>query len=278
MTPPAIRVRGRQAVVWWGTRTAGSRRLPDFLVIGGQRCGTTSLYRALTAHPEIRRPQLHKGVNYFDMNYARGEAWYRGHFPTERASRGTRVFDASGYYMFHPQAPGRIVRDLPDVKLIAMVRDPVERAFSAYKHELARGFETEESFARAVELEDERLDGETERMLADPTYQSFSHRHHAYRRRGEYARLLAPFVEGVGRDRLLIIESESFFAEPEREFGRIIDFLDIARVFPESFDRHNARPGSGLDADVVASLRAHYAPHDAALAELLGRPPVWQAD
>ena len=190
LAPKSLRTTSRRAAVWWGERTADRRPAPDFLVIGGQRCGTTSLFRALLAHPQIRRAQLHKGVNYFDLDYARGESWYRGHFPARSTADDLRVFDASGYYMFHPQAPGRIVRDLPGVRLIAMVRDPVERAYSAFKHELARGYEWEHSFARAIELEDARLEGEVERMMADPSYQSFNHRHHAYRRRGEYARLL----------------------------------------------------------------------------------------
>jgi hypothetical protein len=277
LAPKSLRTTSRRAAVWWGERTADRRPAPDFLVIGGQRCGTTSLFRALLAHPQIRRAQLHKGVNYFDLDYGRGEDWYRGHFPTRSTADDLRVFDASGYYMFHPQAPGRIVRDLPDVRLIAMVRDPVERAYSAYKHELARGYEWEHSFARAIELEDARLEGEVERMMADPSYQSFNHRHHAYRRRGEYARLLEPFIEGLGRDRLLIIESESFFAQPEMEFERIIEFLDIAPTMPERFDRYNARPGDGLDAEVAERLRTHFESHDAALGDLIGHTPFWRA-
>ena len=97
--------------------------------------------------------------------------------------------EASGYYMFHPCAPARMAEHLPDVKIMAMLRDPVERAFSAYKHELARGFETE-SFERALALEDERLAGQAERMLADASYQSAAHRHQAYVRRGQYAEQL----------------------------------------------------------------------------------------
>ncbi|MEZ5193586.1 MAG: hypothetical protein R2734_14545 [Nocardioides sp.] len=92
LTPPSLRLRGRQAAVWYGERTASRRPVPDFLVIGGQRCGTTSLFRALMGHPQIRRPQLHKGVNYFDLNYDRGPAWYRGHFPVRGAGDDTRVF------------------------------------------------------------------------------------------------------------------------------------------------------------------------------------------
>jgi hypothetical protein len=274
-SPAFVRDRGRQVSVWWGERTADRRPVPDFLVIGGQRCGTTSLFRALMQHPEIQRPRLHKGVNYFDVNYHRGEAWYRGHFPVRPEGSPTRVFDASGYYMFHPLAAERIARDLSQVKLIAMVRDPVERAWSAYKHELARGFEWEKSFGRALELEDDRLAGEVERMMADPGYQSFNHRHHAYRGRGEYARLLQPFVDGLGRDRLLVVESESFFAEPEVEFARIVDFLGVRPFVPDSFDRYNARPGS-LEEGTRALLSAHFEEHDAALAALIGHVPVWR--
>lgn len=276
LAPAGVRARGRQASVWWGARTASRRPLPDFLVIGGQRCGTTSLFRSLMAHPQILRPQLHKGVNYFDLHYDRGEAWYRGHFPARGADSTRRVFDASGYYMVHPLAPERIVRDLPEVRIIAMVRDPVERAYSAYKHELARGFEWEHSFGRAIELEDARLDGEIERMATEPGYQSFNHRHHAYRRRGEYARLLQPFLDGLGPDQVLVVESESFFAQPEVEYTRVLDFLELPAYVPESFDRYNARPGAGLDPGVAAELRDHFAPHDEALADILGHQPFWR--
>ncbi len=275
--PAWVRDGGRRASVWYGERTAERRPLPDFLVIGGQRCGTTSLFRALMAHPQVRRPQVNKGVNYFDVNYDRGQDWYRGHFPVRGTSDDLRVFDSSGYYMFHPLAAERIARDLPDVRIVAMVRDPVERAWSAYKHERARGYEWEKSFARAIELEDARLEGEIEQLVADPGYQSFNHRHHAYRLRGEYARLLEPFIDGIGRDRVLLIESERFFSEPELEYARLTAFLDIAPVLPASFERYNARPGSDAEPETFEELRRHFRDHDSALAELLGHPPVWGA-
>ncbi len=276
MVPAGLQARGRAAGVWWGIKTSDRRPLPDFLVIGGQRCGTTSLFRALMGHPQVRRPTMHKGVNYFDLNYWRGERWYRGHFPVRGTDDRNRVFDASGYYMFHPMAAERIAHDLPGVKIIAMVRDPVERAYSAYKHELARGFEWEKSFGRALELEDARLAGEVEKIRADPTYYSFNHRHHAYRRRGEYAGLLAPFISGLGRDNVLLVESERFFATPEPEFRRLTAFLGIDDRMPMSFDRYNARPGAGLDSAVRDQLRAHYLTHDEALGDLLGHAPVWR--
>src|SRR3954453_13903625 len=100
----------------------------------------------------------------------------------------------------------RIAADYPDLKLVAMLRDPVERAYSAYKHELARGFETETDFGRALELEDERLGGEVGRRGAEPGYERPSHRHHAYQPRGRYPEQLALVLEHFDADQLHVIE------------------------------------------------------------------------
>ena len=279
--PHPVKAAGRTVSVRLGTATAARRQLPSFLLVGAQRAGTTSLFRALLSHPLVFGANYHKGVNYFDVNYDRGPAWYRGHFPTvasvERRAggRGRAVtFEASGYYMFHPWALSRLTRDLPEVRLVAMLRDPVERAYSAWKHELARGYETE-SFERALELEDERLSGQRERMLADPGYQSFSHRHHAYVRRGQYDEQLRRMYQLVGRERVHVVESELFFTEPEETYGRLLAFLDLPPLMPGGFDRWNARPSAAMPAATRAHLREHFAGHDEALAGLLGREAAW---
>src|SRR5699024_4454183 len=152
--PEPIRAAARRSYVALAGLTAADRSLPDFILVGGQRCGTTSLFRAFEQHPLIVRPRLNKGINYFDLNYYRGEAWYRAHFPRRNRTRRVHgvdsvTFEASGYYMFHPLAPARIANDLPDIKIVVMLRDPVERAFSAWKHESARGYDAV-SVAHAV--------------------------------------------------------------------------------------------------------------------------------
>jgi hypothetical protein len=282
-TPRIVRVYGRRASRTVGAATAGMRMRPSAIVVGAQRCGTTSLYRALMTHPAVLPPVMHKGINYFDVNYDRGPDWYYGHFPIQRRARragGTSVapiaFEASGYYMFHPLAPERLARDLPEVKLIALVRDPVERAYSAHKHEKARGFESE-TFERALGLEEERLDGEVERMRRDPMYHSFSHRHHAYRGRGRYAEQITTLVNLFGDDQVLVMESEAFFEHPEREYERVLDFLGLPSVMPERFDKYNGRPRAPMDASTRQQLRWYFKGPDAALAEILGRAPTWQA-
>lgn len=281
--PQPVKVLGRRVSVATGRRTAGLRMTPGFVLAGAQRCGTTSMFRALVAHPAVLPAVHHKGVNYFDVNYGRGMGWYLGHFPLRRvAAVRTRAageepvtFDASGYYVYHPHAAARLGHDLPGIKVIVMLRDPVERAFSAYKHEFARGFETE-SFERALELEDERVQPELDRMLADPTYYSTIHRHASYRRRGQYAEQLERLVDAVGRDRLLVVDSQDFFTTPEQEYRRITDFLGLRPFQPERFDRWNARPGSGLSDAARDYLGSRLAPHDAALERFLGHPPSWR--
>ena len=155
-----------------------------------------------------------------------------------------------------------------------MLRDPVERAFSAYKHEFARGFETE-SFERALELEDERVEPEPERMLADPDYQSFSHRHHAYLRRGHYAEQLQRLRELLPgradpRDRERVV-----LRAPRDDLRRGAGLPGSAPGDADRFDRWNGRPSSPMPESTRARLREHFSSHDQALAELLGREPAW---
>jgi hypothetical protein len=270
----------------YGRITAPARMTPSFLICGGQRCGTTSLYRALAAHPVVLKAVLHKGVHYFDTSYRRGMSWYRGHFPMQRQADKVKqrygvpaqTFESSPYYMYHPQAAARIARDLPGAKLVVLVRDPVERAYSQHAHEVARDFESERDFGNALALEPARLHRQEERLAQDPEYYSFAHQHHAYRARGEYARYLGVMAQHVGRERIHVVESERFFSEPETTYDEVCRFLGLpTHLGRPPFERHNARPRtSDMDPGIRRELTAHYAPHDEALALWLGRMPVWR--
>jgi hypothetical protein len=222
-----------------------------------------------------------KGINYFDLNYYRGISWYRGHFPIAQVARGRTAdygspvaFEASGYYLYHPFAIERLARDLPEVKLVAMLRDPVERAFSAYKHEHARGYE-QESFEQALELEDQRLTGEIDRMRDDLRYESLHHRHHSYRHRGHYAEQLERVLQYFPRERLHVVDSEAYFDQPAREYGAVLKFLGLRPFEPAAFAQVNARPGAPMLPETRQFLEEYYVPHDERLAKLLGRPLHW---
>lgn len=281
--PAVVRVTGRRVGLAVGQATASLRARPDFVLAGAQRAGTTSLFRALMQHPQVVRPSMHKGVNYFDVNYPKGPRWYAAHFPLRVTARlrtarvgAPCVFEASGYYLYHPLAVERLAAEVPDTKVVVMLRDPVERAFSAYKHEVARGFE-HESFERAIALEEERIAGEEDRMREDPTYTSFAHRHQSYLHRGHYADQIERLLRHIPREQVHLIESERFFTEPAPVFAGLTDFLGLTPHTPRHFDQYNARPGA-MDADTRAFLREYFGPHDERLVPLLGRVPGWVSD
>ena len=155
-----------------------------------------------------------------------------------------QTFESSPYYMYHPHAAERIARDLPDVKLIVLTRDPVERAYSQHAHEFARGFETEADFgAGAGAGEVAGCAARTSGWTPTRHAYSFSHQHHAYRARGEYIRYLRPLADLLGRDRIHVVDSAEFFASPEPVYDAVLDFLGLppaGRGYPV-FEQHNAR-------------------------------------
>ena len=144
--------------------TAPARALPDFVILGAQKAGTTSLYAYLCAHPDVRAA-ARKEVHYFDLNYARGATWYRSMFPLaaglareRRGGRRVLVGEASPYYLFYPLAAERAGAVVPSAQLIVLLRDPVERAWSHYRHEVKAGREPLE-FEAALAAEPTRLAG-----------------------------------------------------------------------------------------------------------------------
>jgi hypothetical protein len=239
----------------------GAGMTPGYLVVGTKRGGSTSAYDWISKHPEVAPCRTKKGTHYFDVNYARGERWFRSGF--EKPQPGWRITgEASPYYMFHPHAMERIAATLPDVKLIAVLREPVARIWSHHQYELAMGTETLD-FEQALAQEDERLEGEVERMLADPTYESFEHRHHAYTTRGCYAEQIEAIYTYFPPEQLLIVQSESLFEDPAGELTRVWDFLGLSRVTLEGLtamkqNSYDAKLPEGM----AARLRDYYRPHN----------------
>lgn len=267
----------RKALLGWGFLTADLRPPPEIIVVGAQRAGTTTLFRLLSEHPRLRRPTINKGTGYFDDDYSRGTRWYRAHFPIRLRRGATLAFECSGYYLFHPLAAARIARDLPGCHVVVMVRDPVERAYSSYRHEFARGFETL-SFADAVTQEAERTRGLGAAVAADSGVPSFGHRHHCYLQRSQYAEQIARFVAELGRDRVHVVDANRLFADPVTTYLDLQRSLGLPSHRPAEVGRWNERPGAPLPDDLRNHLQDHFEPHDAALALLLGDTPSWRKE
>lgn len=255
--------------------TGPLRALPSLLVIGAQRSGTTSLFNYLIQHPDVSAP-LGKEIHYFDLRYGRGINWYRGQFPyLRRLHRGALTLDASPYYLLHPLVPERAAGLLPTVKLIAVLRNPIDRALSQYQHEVRGGRESL-SFAAAVDGESERLTGEEERLRRDPAYYSFNHHRYSYLRRGVYVEQLRRWMQYFPREQLLVLQSERLFSDPVGVTAAVHDFLGLA---PHRLERYQPfQPGSyerGMPAALRARLAAFFEPHNRELFRWLGEEFDW---
>ena len=269
-----------------GTRTASRRPLPDFLVIGTKKGGTTSVANWLVQHPQVvpmfPRFQRHKSPHYFDINYHRGPSWYRSHFPTEAARARhvgevgrSLVGEASPYYLFHPAAADRIAETAPAVRMVAVLREPVSRAHSNYYDRVVAGTETLPTFEAALDAEESRLTGVTDEWLATPGHYSFSHDHHTYLARGHYAEQLRRYFDRFDREQLLVLPLEALKREPDKTFWRIEDHLGLDH-HQVALEERNVRSGNPpIDPATRARLTAYYEPYNRELAELLGEDYGW---
>ena len=254
----------------YGSATAGLRPLPDFLILGAQKAGTTALYAYLRWHPEITGPSF-KEVSFFDRHYVKGERWYRAHMPVRRRSL---VGEASPSYLFHPLAPERVAGMLPGARLIALLRNPVDRAFSHYQHEVALGREPL-SFEDAVDREDERMQGELERMLRDPSYFSLAWWNYTYVARGRYAEQLERWFAAFPREQLLVLFTEELSADTAATYRRVLDFLGVTARDLESYPRIFDRDYADMNPGTRARLDKEFEDPNRRLASLLGRDPPW---
>jgi hypothetical protein len=239
----------------WGRAAVpgGPGRLPEFLIIGGQRCGTTSLYRYLAAHPSVR-PATGKELQFLSLHHRRGTRWYRGHFPVRPP--GTLSFEASPYYLFDPAVPARAAALLPpSTRFVALLRDPAERAYSHYLHSRAYGVEPL-SF-------EEALDAEPARLAAGGHK---ARRQFSYVARGRYAEQLTRWYEHIPRSRLLVVRTEQLNAR----YGDILSFLGLPPE-PAPGERHTRRPENSpeLTPELRERLARAFADDQQRLADIL---------
>lgn len=202
--------------------------LPSFLGIGVQKGGTTSLAGLLRQHPLIHLPPK-KELQYFTYHYDKPLSWYidQWHEADSFRVRG----EITPYYIFHPYAHQRIFDTLPRVKLIILLRDPVERALSQYFHAKRLGHEDLE-LEDALGSEDERL-ADSVLRLGTPGYRDIKHQENSYLSRSRYESQLPRWMSTFSASNLLILRSEFLFSQPSDAWGMILEFLGVANLaFP----------------------------------------------
>jgi hypothetical protein len=259
------------------------RMVPDFIIIGAQKGGTTSLYRYLIEHPNIA-PIYVKEPHFFDIYYHKGLGWYRSHFPTAVEKYYARYVEkhdlitgeASPYYLFHPSAAQRVAKTLPKAKLIALLRNPIDRAYSQYQHQLRQPGVEVLSFEEAIDAEEKRLAGEEEKLRQNEKYASFNHRHYSYLARSTYINQLPAWLDIFPREQLLILKSEDLYADPASIVKQTLEHLNVpVSTQQRAYKPFNEAKYTPMKPETRARLVEYFKPYNARLYDLLGRDFGW---
>jgi hypothetical protein len=274
--------------------TSPFRLLPDFIIIGVQKGGTTSLYNYLIQHPCVASA-FAKEVHFFDNhtpahNYGKGMAWYRSHFEYggyklyKKLVYGQNLITGEGSpdYIFDTHAPQRIAARMPPVKLIALLRNPIDRAYSHYLHNVkaSNSYDVgreDLSFEEAIDREEDRLHGEKEKLLQDESYFSYNYMHYSYLSRGMYADQLKTWFDLFPKEQILVVSSEDFFANPSHIFQQVLDFLKLPAWHLTQYSSYNSRNKDtvGINPATREHLVDYFKPHNQRLYQLLDLKFDW---
>lgn len=267
---PLIKI--KKKLEWESRYTSRRKRvLPNFLIIGAQKGGTSSLYKNLAKHPKVAKA-FHKEPHFFDFNYEKGLDWYKAFFPSKIELGDKITGEATPYYIFHPDVPRRVFNDLPKTKLIVMLRNPVKRAFSHYNKDSLKGKDPL-PFLEAINSEEERLTGEIE-SNTDPFNQKY-HWKHSYLSRGRYAEQLKRWFNVFSRNQILVIQSEKYFTDTKNVFKMVQDFLELPYWDPGAISKHNVGKYSKMDKTTEKALTNYFKPYNEHLYKLIGERYDW---
>lgn len=253
------------------------RALPEFVIIGAQKSGTSSLYNYLSQHSQIQHPLVHKKeVHFFDGgldpkkdSYRNGIRWYRAHFPLEKGKNNERIIcgEASPLYLFNPLVPNRMKESIPNTKLIVILRDPVERAISHYFHNKRHGLENL-SFEEAIMKEEKRVFP----AFNNNNFKDFRYIHYSYKMRGQYAEQINRYLKLFPRRNIFITKSSDFFRDPRLKLSHIFDFLGILDesskldVTPKNIGKNKHK----IDKNMEKYLKSYFYLYNEELYKLIG--------
>ncbi len=194
--------------------------MPNFIIIGAQKAGTSSLFFYLSQHPELELA-LYKEIHYYNYHNRMGKdlSWYKSFFPLNRMRKNKLTGEASPYYLFEEHAARSLKNDIPDAKLIVLLRNPIDRAFSAYQ--MNRRNSSSDNFPDTFEQAINNKNFHDEASIL-------------YLMRGHYAEHIKNWLKYFDREQFLFIKSEEFFTDPHKTLNQCYGFLGVETVYPEN--------------------------------------------
>lgn len=250
--------------------------LPDFLIIGAARCGTTSLYDYLIQHPYVGK-SLTKQIHFFDRYYDRKISWYKVCFPfiwekfyiEKLLKKKFACGEATAHYMTHPLATKKAFETVPNAKIIVMLRNPADRAYSHYQMEKANHNE-ELSFEESIEQENTRIAGEFEKMLNNENNSGINYPHRSYIKSGEYYDQIKRWMGYYPKERFLFIKSEDFNKNPSKIYNQVLEFLGLQPYKLQTYEKIHKRDYEKMNSETRKKLLEYFKPFNEKLYSLTG--------
>lgn len=267
--------------------TSFMRLLPNFIIIGAAKSGTTSLFNYMIQHPDIIGSYV-KEVHFFDSdNYKKGNLYYKSYFPLKIQAhlhqlvygRNLIVGESSPFYLLHPHVPIRVSKLIPNIKLIVLLRNPIERAYSHYQITLRNGGENL-SFEDAIHQEIMRIEPEKKQLFEDKyntsINQNSNYAKYSYLTRGQYYEQLSRWLQYFSKEQFLIIENNNFLTNTAYYMKKIFDFLEIPNITQKEYPKHHVGDYSkSIKQDTNYYLKEYFELHNQKLYELVGTNYNW---
>ena len=247
------------------------RTLPDFIIFGESKCGTNSLSANLIEHPKI--PPFSRSIHFFDAAFDNGVGWYKQYFPTKWKKKDQLTGECTPY-LHYPHSAKRVFSVVPNVKLIAILRNPIDRAYSNWKMETTFGYENL-PFAEGVKEEENRIGKEIEKILENESYWSLPLFRYSYLERGKYAKNLKSWFEIFPKEQILIISSEDFDSKPQETVNNIFQFLNLPIHTIRNLEKKNVRILPKMTKQTRDELIEFFKPHNERLFKMINKKFDW---
>ena len=260
--------------------TSSSRVLPDFIIIGTVRSGSTSLYYNICEHPSVL-PAAYDEIGFFDSNYHLGVNWYRSMFPTKKEMQ--KIEKNTGYaitgedtpfYIWNSEAAERIYKDITNSKIIAIFRNPIDRAFSNYNVGKRAGTSPEfVGITEKLSFED-AIDKEIEFMKENSLQKSIEQRG-SYLSKGHYAEQLKIWLKIFPKKQIHILSTEDMQKNPESTISEIFQFLDISDYIIKNPQKQKYFKYPEMKKDTREKLIDYYKPLNDQFFKMIGKKFNW---
>lgn len=260
--------------------TASSRALPDFIVIGAVRCGTTSLYQNICEHTCVLAAKQDE-IGFFDSNYHLGIDWYKSFFPKNsqlQKLRGKKGFAITGedtpFYFWNKLAVERIFQLIPKCRLIVILRNPVDRAYSNYQLSIRNGSE-KFSFERAIDIEKEVLDNEGIYANNQIDVNKFSQPRSNLAKSWYYEQLKL-WLDTFPEEQILIVSTEELGINPQKTMNKVFQFLKLPEENLKKFQKLKSSQYEPMDSKIRKELSNYFKPKNEKLFSLIGKKFSWK--